>query len=217
MPSSGAPIVYLDLNHWYALGEAGAGHPRQPSHPDILNKLAEQVNLGCLQFPLSAVHYMELTENPRDNQRREAAEVMERLSGFMTMAPIGRIIDEELAKELNKRYGRPAFPIKVPKFGAGVRCAFGETTDPEEQLDEVMERLLLEGPPQAIRGQIPNYDAYSGRRVADSELESFNVMHDTLRTDPDIADRSLDAICARQLMVDILDNWTHALIGAGHY
>jgi hypothetical protein len=194
---------------------SAAGHPRQLSHPDILSKLTNEANLGRLRFPLSAVHYIELTENPRDKQRREAAEVMAPLSRFMTMAPIGRIIDEELARELNKRYGRPAFPTKVPKFGSGVRYAFGETTDPEEQFDEIKERLLLEGPPQAIRSQIPNYDANSARRIADAELESFNVMHTTLRIDPHIAARPLDAICARQLMVDILDNWTRALHSAG--
>jgi hypothetical protein len=158
---------------------------------------------------------MELTENPRDDHRKEAAEVMAALSRFVTLAPIGRIVDEELARSLNKRYGRPAFPIKVPKFGIGCRYAFGETTDPEDEVNELKEYLLLEGAPQAIRAQIPNYDAYSGRRIADSELKSFNVMHNSLRTDPEIAQRPLDAICCRQLTVDIWDNFERALNGAG--
>ena len=109
---------------------------------------------------------------------------MAALSRFVTMASIGRIIDEELAKELNKRYGRPAFPLEVPKFGVGFRCAFDVTKDPEEEVKELNEHLVLEGPPQAIRAQIPNYDAYSGRRIADSELDSFTVMLNTLRTIP---------------------------------
>jgi hypothetical protein len=209
------PVIYLDLNHWYALGAANAGHPERSSHTEILGKLAAQVVSGRLQFPLSAVHYMELTENPRDNQRQEAAAVMATLSRFVTMASVGRIVDGELAKELNERYGRPAFPMKVPKFGRGYRYAFDVTTDPEEEIDNLKEYLVLEGAPQAIRGQIPNYDAYSGRRIADSELDSFNVMLNTLRTDPDIAKRPLDAICARQLCSDILDNFTRARISAG--
>ena len=215
MPESDGQNVYLDLNHWYALGEAIAGHPRQPSHPAILTKLTEQVRLGRLRFPLSAVHYMELTENPRDNQRREAAAVMAQLSRFITMAPLHKIVNEELALEFNKRFGRPAFPIKVDKLGRGVRFAFGESTE-QQEINETVEYLVLEGPAQAIRGQIPNYDAYAGRRIADSELQSFSVMLDTLRTDPDITERPLDAICARQFYVDIEENFVRARISAGY-
>lgn len=217
VPASDTQVVYLDLGLWYALGEANAGHPRQLTHIDILAKLAAGVNQGRLRFPLSAVHYMELTENPRDNQRDEAADVMAALSRFVTMAPIGRIVDEELAKSLKQLCNRPAFPIKVPKFGRGWRYAFGETLDPEEEISDVTEYLLLKGPAQALHAHIPNYDAYSGRRIADSELNSFNVMLNTLRTDPEIAKRPLDAICERQLNFDIGDNFTRALISAGFY
>jgi hypothetical protein len=209
------PVVYLDLNHYYVLGEALAGHPRQASHRDILTKLLGEVEHGRLRFSLSEVHYMELTENPRDNQRQKAAAVMAMLSRFVTMAPIYKIVDEELAKELNRRYGRPAFPVKVEKFGIGALFAFGQATDRGET-DELKERLLLEGPPQGLRAQIPGYDAYSARGRADEELESFNVMLNTLRTDPDIAKRPLDAICARQLSVDIGDNFVRALRSAGY-
>jgi hypothetical protein len=137
------------------------------------------------------------------------------LSQFVTMAPLHKIVDEELAREFNKRCGRPAFPIKVPKFGRGVRFAFGEPTE-QQDINKMVEYLVLEGPAQAIRGHIPNYDAYAGRRIADSELQGFNVMLDTLRTDPDLARRPLDAICARQLLVDIEENFVRARISAGY-
>jgi hypothetical protein len=65
-------VVYLDTNHWYALGRAMAGYADQPEHIDILRMLADQLGQGELIFPLSAVHYMELAENPRDQQRTEA-------------------------------------------------------------------------------------------------------------------------------------------------
>jgi hypothetical protein len=207
--------VYLDLGLWYALGEANADHPRQSTHPDILAKLAARAEAGDLRFPLSAVHYIELTENPRDHQRREATRVMAALSRFVTMAPLGRIVDEELAASFHERYGRPAFPIKVPRFGVGYRYAFGETTDPDEEINELKEYLVLEGAPQAQRADIPNYDAYAARRISDSELKSFNVMLNTLRTDPEIAKRPLDAICARQLIEDIGDNFVRARYSAG--
>lgn len=89
------------------------------------------------------------------------------------------------------------FPIKVPKFGLGHRYAFEVTKDPAEEIDDLKEYLALEGAPQAIRSQIPNYAAYSGRRIADSELESFTAILDELRANPGLSTRPLDVICAR--------------------
>jgi hypothetical protein len=116
-------VVYLDTNHWYALGRAMAGHPDQPEHVDILRMLADQIGQGQLMLPLSAAHYMELAENPRDRHRQEATDVMALLSRFITMTSAGKIIDEELAQSLNRRFGRTAFPIKVKKFGYGATFA----------------------------------------------------------------------------------------------
>lgn len=215
VPALESPTVYLDLGHWYALGEAKAGHPRQESHPEILAKLEGEAAAGRLIFPLSAMHYIELNENPRDAQRREAAQVMAAFSKFTTMASIGRIIDEEMARSFNKMCGRPMFPVRVPKFGNGVGYAFGETADSNEEVDYPKEYAALEGAPQALRSHIPNYDAYVGRKIADSELNSFNLMLETLRTDPDIAARPLDAICSRQLLFDVVDNFVWARINAG--
>jgi hypothetical protein len=45
------------------------------------------------------------------------------LSQLNTMVPLGRILDEELVQGLNRRFGRPAFPIKVETFGYGARFA----------------------------------------------------------------------------------------------
>jgi hypothetical protein len=236
MSSNDPIVVYLDLNHWYALGAALAGN--RPDHVAIAQKLKDQVDQGRLVFPLSSVHYMELTENPREHQRREAADAMDQLSQYVTIASVGKIIDEELALEFNRRFGRPAFPVKVQKFGVGVGFAFGEEKHlrlqnvPEDQRTVIEARLglpiedfeaavntLLEysmlTTPSADRGQIPGYDPYAARRVADTELTSFQVMQQTLRTDPDISKRPLDAVCARQLSFEILDNYTHALINAG--
>ena len=97
VPTTPRRAVYLDINHWYALGEALAGHPKQPEHLDVLRQLTEFVEQGQLMFPLSAVHYIELSENPRDHQRGEAANVMARLSRFNTLTSAGKIIDEEIA------------------------------------------------------------------------------------------------------------------------
>jgi hypothetical protein len=182
---------------------------------------------------------MELTENPRDGQRAEAASVMAELSQFRTLAPSSKILVEELERSLNHRFGRPAFPRMVDKFGYGVGFAFGEpihltlrggSDDDRRKLEETtgmsvadfeadMERLaeyhFLLGPPRALRAQVPGYDPYAARRSADAQLASFNVLINTLRTNPDIAKRPLDAIVARQFTFDFLDLWTRVLIRAG--
>lgn len=241
METAARRIVYLDLNHWYMLGEAMAGHPRQPEHADVLRVLREQVEQGRLMFPLSAVHYIELAENPRDHQRKEAADVMTVLSRFNTMTPAARIIDEELAQALHARFGRPTWPIKVPKFGYGATFALtGKEGGPgrvvggsEEDRRELEAKLgmsvaqfeaeanafaeyeRLKQPESSVRGQIPGYDPYAARRIADDELKSFNVLVDTVHTNPDIMPRPLDAICARQFMFEFRSNYERALESAG--
>jgi hypothetical protein len=239
MESRAALKIYLDINHWYALGEAMAGHPRQHEHKDLLLQLAKCVEQGDLIFPLSAVHYIELSENPRDHHRKEAANVMTLLSRFRTITSTKRILDEELAYALNARFGRPAFPVRVEKFGYGSGFALGHpgqfklTGGSEEDRSVLEARLgisvaqfeaeinafaeyqLLKQPSKDLWDQIPGYDPYATRRVADEELKSFNVMLNTLRTNPDIGARPLDAICERQFIFEFLDNYKRALLSAG--
>jgi hypothetical protein len=230
----------LDLNHWYALGEAMAGHPREPEHLDVLRQLIKCVEQGQLMFPLSSVHYIELAENPRDRHREEAANVMTALSHFNTITSTRKIIDEELALALNRRFGRPAFPVRAKKLGVGATFALsGESkgfrltggsdddrrnleaqlgrsiAEWEAEINAVAEYELLKQPSAGYRDQIPNYDPYAARRMADEELKNFNVMLNTLRTNPGVASRPLDAICARQFLFEFHDNYTRALLSAG--
>jgi hypothetical protein len=62
-----------------------AEHPREPAHVAVLGELQRLAADGVAEFPLSSVHYMELTENPRDEQRNEAAVAIATLSRFRTM------------------------------------------------------------------------------------------------------------------------------------
>src|ERR1035441_5734452 len=121
--------IYLDLNHWYALGEALDGHPRQAGDLTVLGQLLDSVQRGHIIVPISAVHYMELAENPRDHQRESAAKVMILVSRFSTITSVSKIIDEELALAFNKHFGRPAFPVRVRKFGVGSGFAFGQSAE----------------------------------------------------------------------------------------
>ncbi len=241
METSGRRTVYLDINHWYVLGEAMAGHPQEPVHVDVLHQRPRLVKQGWIMIPLSAVNYIELSENPRDHQREEAAKAMTLLARFNTITSTKRIVDEELGLALNRMFGRPAFPVRTEKFGFGANFALageikqfkltGGTDDARRQLEAMLgisvaemearvnavsEYELLKQPPKAYWSAIPGYDPYAARREADRELASFNVMVNALRTNPDLRSRPLDAIYARQLTIDIENNFVQALLNAGY-
>ncbi|WP_225101981.1 hypothetical protein [Streptomyces sp. CoH27] len=182
--------VHLDLNHWYALGDAFAGVSKNPDHVSVLKQLRGHVERGEVVFPLSSVHYMELAENPRDDHRERAADVMTLLSRFTAMALDSKILDEEMARDLDRRFGRPAFPIKVAKFGVGAGFAFGEprwmvldgiteekrqkfearvgmsVSEFEASVNATAEYWVLRGLTATLRSALPGYDGSSNLTVA---------------------------------------------------
>lgn len=230
--------VYIDINHWYALGRADRGSPDTPEHAVILSKLQGEVDAGRLVIPLSSVTYTELTENPRDQLREPAASVMLKLSRLFAIAPPGKIVDEELARELNRRFGRPAFPVRVRKIGHGVGFAFGTPghvtatgftdaerdriearvgktiADLELEANALFEYWLL-ATPRSLRDRIPGFEPVSTRQDAAAELAEIQIMVDNLHSDKEIATRPMDAVAARQLCRDIFDNFKRALASAG--
>ena len=230
--------VYIDINHWYALGRADAGAPDTPQDAVVLSKLQGEVDAGRLVIPLSSVTYTELTENPRDHQRRPTADAMLKLSRLATIAPVCKIVDEELARELNRRFGRPAFPVKVPKIGHGAGFAFGvpghltatgftdaerdrieaqmgkTIADLEVEVNAYFEYWLL-ATPRSLRNRIPGFEPVSTRKDAEAELDEIKVMVANLHGSKEIASRPMDAIAARQYIRDIFDNFKRALLGAG--
>ena len=230
--------VYIDINHWYALGRADMGSPDKLEHVAVLRRLQDEVDAGRLVIPLSSVTYTELTENPRDQIREAAADVMLKLSRLVTIAPRDKIVDEELARELNRRFGRPAFPIKVPKIGYGVGFAFGTLgrvkatgftdserdrieahmgktiADLELEANALFEYWLL-STPRSLRDRIPGFEPVPTRQDASAELAEIQIMVDNLHSDKEIATRPMDAVAARQLCRDIFDNFKRALASAG--
>jgi hypothetical protein len=230
MPITKPFTIYLDLNHWYTLAEARAGHPRRASHVSVLQQLLELVERGLAVTPLSAVHYMEITENPRDAQRREVGNVMAEISRFCTLASATRFLQEELDTALKARFGRPVEIRSTPRIGTGVGFAFGKpsrlqlTGDPEalaqlrnqpkgaewvatveQEANAYAERVFISGPPNAARPTIPGYDPYAARRTADSELERVKHVVEGLRADKRLYRRLDDVLFAQEIVVDLMD------------
>lgn len=129
---------------------------------------------------------------------------------------------------MNRRFGRPAFPIKVPKNGYGVGFAFGapgrvkatsftdeERARIEAQVGKTIADLELEAnaffeywllaTPWSLRDAIPGFEPVSTRQDALTELAEIQVMVDSLRNkDKEIAKRPKDGIAARQLCREAL-------------
>lgn len=227
--------IYLDLNHWYILSDAEAGKPRRADDVAILQQLKALVADGSVISPLSSVHYMEVTENPRDQQRHEVAKVMAAVSRFWTLASHTKVLEEELDTELKARFGRLTQVRMTPKFGLGFGFAFGtpgrfrikgdadsmarlsseQIAAWEEEANALAELMMMGGPPSAQRLSIPGYDPYAARRVADDELDRIRGVVGNLRAKRDLYQRLDDVLSAQEYAVEILDLLTRALQRAG--
>jgi hypothetical protein len=156
-------------------------------------------------------------------------------------APLRKVVDEELARELNRRFGRPALPVKVPKIGHGALFAFGipgrltvtgytdaDRDQIEAQMGKTIADLKVEvnafleywllATPRSLRDEIPGFEPVSTREDAEAELEEIKVMVGNLHSDKEIASRPMDAISARQYIRDIFDNFDNfkrAMLSAG--
>src|SRR2546426_2997531 len=84
-PSRDVRLVYLDQKDWINLAKAASGHASGPLYQVALDVLRDAKASGRVVLPLSMTHFMEMsgTKNPR--HRAQVADVMEELSGFVTL------------------------------------------------------------------------------------------------------------------------------------
>lgn len=229
-------VIYLDLNHWYALGEAKRGSTSAPSIAvAALERLRGLKAQGRVLLPLSSVHYMEVTENARDQQRQAVADVMEELGDYWTFAPTSLIVAEEIDIALNQQFGRPREVRTTPKVGRGFGFAFGHPGEfrisgPEDSMERhkqrvgaettagweawanrLAERSILQGSRQVFGQPIPGHDPYAARRVADDELARMRRIADNLKVDADARRRLSDVVAANELAVEIREQFTIAI------
>src|SRR5258708_21407920 len=178
---------------------------------------------------------MEVSENRRDQQRREVTEVMAAISRFRTLASDTKILEEERDIELKARFGRPTRVRTTPKFGVGFGFAFGipgrfkirgdadamtkltseQIAALENNANALAEWMMMSGPTSEQRPTIPGYDPYAARQVADRELDRIGRVVKNLRADPHLYRRLEDVLGAQEYAVEFLDLLNQALEHAG--
>jgi hypothetical protein len=125
-PCADVRLVYLDLNHWICLARAASRHPEGRRHRDALEALRSARASGDVLFPLSGLHYMEMSGIRDPRQRRDVAGVMEELSDFRTLLSHPSVMRLEIEAALD-HYACPnptPYP-PVPILGTGLGHAFG--------------------------------------------------------------------------------------------
>lgn len=227
----GNPIaIYLDTNHWYELGKVLSGRSNDETAQSLLDRLRQLVEEKKIFLPLSAVHYMELRENPRDRQTSEAADAMEQLSDFWALAPSAVVLAEEIDKQLQVRLGRPPVIRKSPRFGRGFGFAHGEPgqfaiTGPPEAQAALRRRLgndgirALEARANALferaalteSRNVPDFNVYEDRDAAEEHLQEVQRFVENLRRDASLRSRLGDAILASELASEILRAFSDAI------
>lgn len=119
-------LVYLDLNHWVALAKAQAGHHEGSRHAEALTACEDAVERRAAMFPLSDAIYMEVSRIGSVRQRRELADVIERVSRFFVITARSLIADHEVEALLDRLVGpRPVRVNRMSYLDWGVARAFG--------------------------------------------------------------------------------------------
>jgi hypothetical protein len=225
--------VYLDQWVWVKLAKAALGRLDDQPIMDLLEVARFAAANGLADFPLSAVHYMELTSGATPRQRRDLAGVILELSRGHTMLSSGiAILRGELDEALHRRYGRPAERRTAQIFGSGIGHALGRSPlageivsldggpvplEPgrrrflEQQLTAFAEVFMLTGPAEGV--SVPGYDRRAHLVVNERWVADQNVFAQSLSKLP--AHKRPDAHYARAWVLEILPLLDEALRRAG--
>lgn len=119
-------LVYLDLNHWISFAKAHVGHSDGKIYRPVFLHCLDALKNGKAIFPLSIVHYQEMTKIKDFRQRKDIADVMELLSRFQVLLGLTQIRDVEAdtayARALNIE---PIMQSILTPVGLGISYALG--------------------------------------------------------------------------------------------
>ena len=138
-------IVYLDQNKWIELAKIFHGKDKEEKSKKILLEFNAAVESG-VKFPLSAMHYIELSRVSNDGRRSRLGKVMWKYSKGITLACYRDLLLREIEVAFTQ-----VFPEIIPRpmnlLGRGVAHAFGEKFNLvfPEKLDEIFEESILAG------------------------------------------------------------------------
>jgi hypothetical protein len=136
-----ATVVYLDLLHWVGLAKAATGHRDGARYVDVLAACRSARDAGAAMFPLSAVHYMEVSKIGRPGWRADIAAIMEEVSQYRTLVGRARLLAIERDSALDQiTLARGYAPAITHYVGFGFGHAFGRGG-----------RMKLSGPPEEVR------------------------------------------------------------------
>ncbi|HEX6339874.1 hypothetical protein [Umezawaea sp.] len=125
-PTAPPKLVYLDLNHWIYLSQAASGSVNGERYRPALDACRHARAAGTAVFVLAGVHYMEMTKIKDPAQRGRLTEVMEELSGFVTLLDRQIVIRLEIESVLDDRLGPWVEPYPTATLlGRGFGHAFG--------------------------------------------------------------------------------------------
>jgi hypothetical protein len=144
-PEPGPLLVYLDLNHWIGLAKAAKGHRDGVPYIDALASCRGALAEERAIFPLSGVHYMEVTKIGRRDRRSDLAATMMELSRFNTLIGRAKLLDIEREAAIDAVALPRAFkPAPWPYLAWGVMHCLGRTG-----------AFRLEGSPEMMQ-QVPD-------------------------------------------------------------
>ena len=244
-PAAPPALVYLDLNHWIYLtrAEADPGSP-PPGYDALLDAADAAASEGRAVFPLSSVHYIEMSAIADPSQRSAIATTMQRLSasnvllGRTTLAELE--IDAMLDVLLDERSTGEGIPL-LGRSGAwafgrrgGLRIALPDGSDATEalrqqlgtaRLDEIMAQMhaqfehdLLAGPADE---QVPELRAAgwapeTTRQITQRRAEQEREQARRLDADPTWRrGRLRDVVSARELSMEWIEQITRATMVRG--
>lgn len=116
-------ILFLDLNHWVGLYEE-----RNEVYRELSRALHEAADSGALICPVSPSLLMEVQKRPRDDRRYGYCQLMDRLSGRLSLRVGPAIFAEEFrALALGQRIERQvAYSFLLDAMSSGSRLEFPE-------------------------------------------------------------------------------------------
>lgn len=127
LPARPPKLVYLDLNHWIELSKAFSGHAGGASYRDALETCLWAAQQGRAVFPISDTIYFEISKIGPYRQRRDLANVIERISAYQVVTARSVISIHEIEAVLDRVLGPRPEPInEMDYLDWGVARAFGK-------------------------------------------------------------------------------------------